>query len=133
MEVVITEWALDSYLNLKHERAFSDEEYRETLRPDVELLKDGYPSSHEKFKNDKFWGPATDLSGNIAHGFKMKWHQVGSGKVQLRLAVAIASGMAFLCRGYVKKDEKVDRREMARFKIQIRNIFTGNYQYRGKL
>ena len=133
MEVVITEWALDSYLNLKHAHVFSDEEYRVTLRPDVELLKDGYPSPHGKFKNDKFWGPATDLMGNISHGYKMKWHQIGSGKVQLRLAVAIINGISYLCRGYVKKDEKVDRREMARFKIHLREIFTGNYQYRGDL
>jgi hypothetical protein len=38
MEIVITEWALESYLDLKE--VFTKEEYLETLRPDVELLRD---------------------------------------------------------------------------------------------
>ena len=42
--VIITEWALDSYLNLKHAQVFTDHEYWNVLRPDVELLKDGIPS-----------------------------------------------------------------------------------------
>lgn len=43
MEIVISEWALNSYLDLKHERAFTPNEYQQTLRPDVLRLKN-YPS-----------------------------------------------------------------------------------------
>jgi hypothetical protein len=39
VDVIITEWALDSYLKLKHRGAFTPQEYRTGLRPDVELLK----------------------------------------------------------------------------------------------
>lgn len=56
--VVITEWALDSYLNLKHGNVFTTQDYRTTIRPDVELLKLGLPSPDPKFNNPKFWGPA---------------------------------------------------------------------------
>ena len=44
LEIIITEWALQSYLQLKHQGAFSRDDYKKTIRPDVELLKDGYPS-----------------------------------------------------------------------------------------
>ena len=54
MEIVITEWALQSYLDLKS--VFTKKEYFEILRPDAELLE-SYPH-HPKFKNDKFWDPA---------------------------------------------------------------------------
>lgn len=68
MDVVITEWALNSYLDLKHEQAFTDQEYKSQLRPDVELLKKGWPSSDPKFLNQKFWGPATGLGGFTIQG-----------------------------------------------------------------
>jgi hypothetical protein len=88
VDVIITEWSLDSYLNLKHANVFSDEEYHKILRPDAELLKSGWPNSHPKFSNPKFWGPATALGGMVVqYGFKMKWHNIGNGKVQLRLIV----------------------------------------------
>src|SRR4051794_17043890 len=110
MDVIITEWALDSYLNLKHAKTFSDTEYKNTLRPDVELLKDGMPSPHAKFQNAKFWGPATDIAGKpIQYGFKMKWHNIGSGRIQLRLATVILGGKSFLCQGYVKSSDFVDK------------------------
>ena len=56
MEVVITEWALQSYVELKSKSTFSDDDYKNTLRPDAELLKTGDPSdvNHPKFSNDKF-------------------------------------------------------------------------------
>lgn len=111
---------------------FTKDEYTQIIRPDVELLKSGFPSPYEKFGNGKFWGLAT-LNGNvISHGYKMKWHQMGPGKIQLRLGIAI-EGKAFLCRGYVKNDDKVDKREMVKLKIQIRHIFLGQYSYRGEL
>lgn len=50
MEIVITEWALQSYLQLSDE--FTSKEYKEILRFDAELLR-SYPD-HPKFKNDKF-------------------------------------------------------------------------------
>lgn len=134
MDVVITEWSLNSYLDLKHARIFSDQEYHSILRPDAELLKLGWPPIDPKFSNSKFWGPATGLGGkNIQHGFKMKWHNIGSGKVQLRLAVIIWLGKAFLCQGYVKSDEKVDKRQMALLKNRINDIANGTYCYRGLL
>lgn len=134
MDIVITEWALDSYLNLKHTKAFTDSEYKNTIRPDVELLKDGLPSPHAKFQNSKFWGPGTDMSGNIIqHGYKMKWHNIGSGRVQLRLAIVILQGKSFLCQGYVKSNDFVDKKEMAKLKIRIRDIGKGHYVYRGIL
>ncbi len=134
MDVLITEWALDSYLNLKHSRAFTDAEYKNTIRPNAELLKDGMPSPHPQFQNPKFWGPATDMAKKtIQCGYKMKWHNVGSGKVQLRLAVVILGGKAFLCQGYVKTNDFVDKREMAKLKIRIRDIGRGHYIYRGML
>ncbi|MBS1958421.1 MAG: hypothetical protein JST80_03025 [Bdellovibrionales bacterium] len=134
MDVVITEWAFQSYLDLKHKRVFTSTEYKNKIRPSAELLKDGLPSPHSQFRNPKFWGPATDLRGNpIANGYKMKWHNIGYGKVQLRLAVAHVDHQAFLCRSYVKIDEKTDRREMAKFKIQTRDLFMGKYVLRGHI
>ncbi|MEM7608475.1 MAG: hypothetical protein AAF411_24235 [Myxococcota bacterium] len=138
IEVVITEWALDSYLNLKHQKVFGDAYYWGTVRPDVELLS-LFPND-PKFGNSKFWGPATDKSGNaIPNGFKMKWRQVGPGRVQLRLCVAItkapadAAARAYLCRAYVKSDDKVDKREAAKLKRHINLIHRGQYVFRGKL
>lgn len=54
-DVIITEWALDSYLNLKHMQVFTDQDYWGILRPDVELLKTGIPSTEPKFQNPTFW------------------------------------------------------------------------------
>lgn len=71
MSIIITQWALDSYLELVSERVFSVDEYRLIIRPDVLLLKE-YPY-HPKFSQGKFWSGAQDNSGkNIANGFKMK-------------------------------------------------------------
>ena len=134
MEVVITEWALNSYLDLKHKQIFTEEEYREIIRPDVELLKDGFPSHDPKFVNNKFWGPVADKSGNtIQSAFKMKWHQVGPGRIQLRLLVVLHDRKAFFCRAYVKANEKIDRREAAKLKIHIRDIRNRQFLTRGLL
>ena len=134
MDVVITEWSLNSYLDLKHLNVFSNQEYQTTLRPDAELLKQGWPSVNPKFSNSRFWGPATGLGGvTIQHGFKMKWHNIGNGKVQLRLAIAMLSGKVFLCQGYVKDNEQKDKREMAKLKNRINDIANGNYSFRGNL
>ena len=43
MEVIITEWGLQSYINLKAKGVFSDDDYKDILRPDAELLKTDDP------------------------------------------------------------------------------------------
>jgi hypothetical protein len=132
-DVVITEWALDSYLNLKHQGVFTDQEYWGTLRPDVELLKTGIPSQHPKFQSSTFWGPATQGSTVLQHAYKMKWHNLGPGQVQLRLPVMAGQRTAFLCEAYVKANAAVEQRKIARFKTHMNLISQGRYAYRGKL
>lgn len=58
MEIVITAWALDSYLELKHNGVFTPQEYEQVLRSDVLKLKN-YPND-PSFLNNKFWSQATD-------------------------------------------------------------------------
>lgn len=142
MEVIITEWGLQSYIDLKGRGVFSDTDYKKILRPDAELLKtdDPFDSSHPKFGNSKFWGPATFNGSSIKYGHKMKWHNFGTGKVQFRLCVVIVetnlndkkAQRAFLCTSYVK-DDKSDKNEMARMKIKIKKIIDGTFIYRGSL
>lgn len=132
MEIIITQWALDSYLNLKSENVFSEEEYRTVIRPDVMLLQK-FPDE-PKFSNGKFWSRAQDHgSQNMTNGYKMKWHQVGSGCVQLRLTVGIFSNECFLCEAYVKQNEKQDKRQLARFKTLLDLIRKNRYTIRGRL
>ena len=71
LKIIITEWALQSYLDLSDARVFTDEQYWKTIRPDVELLKN-FPG-HSKFQLNQFWSPATIMSHVIPNGFKMKW------------------------------------------------------------
>ena len=51
----------------------------------------------------------------------MKWHNIGDGKVQLRLCVVILKSKIYICNGYVKND-KSDPREMAKLKLKIAKI-----------
>lgn len=142
MEVIITDWALQSYMELKREAAFSDNDYVNTLRPDAELLKtdDPFDLNHPKFSNSKFWGPATYKNQTIKYGFKMKWHNIGAGRNQLRLCVVIArtdfekgtEKRSFLCTSYLK-DTNREKREMVRLKIKIKKILDGTFIYRGRL
>lgn len=131
MEVINTHWAVESSLSLVEVRVFSKKEYDEILRPDVLLLKD-FPR-HEKFANGKFWGLVSVRGKIIKHGFKMKWHNIGNGKIQLRLAVAIVNHKIFLCQWYAKRDDKTDQRELNRFKIKIQKITENDYEVRGIL
>jgi len=132
MEIIITQWALDSYLELKAGKAFSDEEYWNEIRPDVLLLQK-HPNDH-KFTQGKFWSPAQDRNHkNISNGYKMKWHNKGDGKVQLRLTVGILDETCFLCEAYIKHDEKEDRRRLAKFKVYLELIRQGSYTVRGIL
>lgn len=132
MEIVITQWALDAYLDLKHRQVFSIDEYWGTIRPDVLLLKK-YPKDI-KFDNGKFWSLAADPDGGnkLSCGYKMKWHQIGNGRVQLRLTVAMV-GDAFLCESYDKLNEKQEKRKLVKFKTYIQLIQRGQYSTRGVL
>ena len=135
--VIITEWALDSYLNLKYDQVFTDQEYWTVLRPDVERLKGGIPSPDSKFALSSFWGPA-ELGGRpLPNGYKMKWRQIGPGLVRLRLPVMSGSRAgtpsAFLCACYEKKNINYEKRQMARFKTHMNLIATDRYTYRGAL
>lgn len=142
MEVIITEWGLQSYIDLKSMGIFTDQDYKTHLRPDAELLKtdDPFDPNHPKFSNHKFWGPATSSGKIIKYGYKMKWHNLGAGNVQLRLCIVILESIiekvklqrGFICNSYVK-DDKTDAREMARIKIKIQKIEDGTFVYRGKL
>ena len=82
MQVLLTDWALESYLELLHKKVFSKKELHTDISPDVLLLKRAYPQN-EKFTIGKFWSPATINSQVIEHGFKMKWHNIGNGKIRL--------------------------------------------------
>jgi len=130
---MITEWALDAYLNLKHQRVFDVKEYRTQIRPDVQLLRDGIPSPHPQFTNSKFWSPATLNKVVLAGGFKMKWHNLGPQLVQLRLPVAIESNTALLCEAYVKTNQAYEQRQLARFKAHMFLIAKGQVTYRATL
>ena len=97
------------------------------------LLKGGFPSPHAKFQSSKFWGPAESRFGIVPNGFKMKWHNFGPGKVQLRLMVAVIAGDAYLCQAYVKKGAPQDKREGANLKVRMNLIHAGRYTWRGDL
>lgn len=132
MEIVITQWALDSYIDLVSQKVFTREEYKDVIRPDVMRLVN-YPSD-TKFQNGKFWSPAKDMGKVIIpSGYKMKWHQIGDGRVQLRLTVGIFGNECFLCEAYVKANDKVDVRKQTKFKAYLNLIRQGNYIIRGKL
>jgi len=131
--VVITDWALGAYLDLKHRNVFTITEYRMVLRPDVELLRDGLPSPHTKFSNPKFWGPAVLNKQVLSGGHKMKWHNIGSGQVQLRLPVVAGQQEVFLCECYEKENANQEARKLARFKTHMNLIAQGRFVWRGTL
>lgn len=124
MEIVITEWALNSYLELRERQAFTKLEYSEKIRPDVLLLTD-YPM-HPKFGQSNFW------SQEFPNGYKMKWHQMGTGNVQIRLPIGILN-LAYLCEAYVKENLKQEARKLARFKTHLQLIRAGRFTERGRL
>jgi hypothetical protein len=124
LEIVITQWALDSYLELKHSNTFSDQEYKNGIRPDVLRLVN-YPND-PKFSNSKFWSIAESSGTRIVGGFKMKWHQVGNGKIQLRLPVGMM-GEAYLCGAYVKEDPKKEKRKLEKFRTHLQLIRQGQF------
>lgn len=130
MDLVLTNWALDSYLELLKKHVFSKEEFLDVIYQDVLLLKD-YPSN-EKFNQSKFWGIATLHNRSISDAYKMKWHNFGVGRVQLRLCIVILKKEIFVCNGYVK-DDKTDLREMAKLKIKVDKIKENKFDRLGVL
>ena len=62
----------------------------------------------------------------------MKWHQIGNGRVQLRLTMGIFSD-AFLCEAYVKENSKAEKRQMARFKVYLQKIRQNECVENGRL
>lgn len=131
MEIVITEWALDSYLSIRDRRAFTETEYRTIIRPDVVRLRN-FPDD-QKFRVQQFWSIAEcPPSHKIQNGFKMKWDSLGSGKIELRLPIGIL-GAAYLCEAYVKENSKYEQRRLARFKVHLELIRRGQMTERGRL
>jgi hypothetical protein len=130
VKIILTQWALDAYLELKHNNVFTQKYYEEQLRPDA-LLLTNYPDD-SKFDNGKFWSVAKFNNHLIPNGYKMKWHQVGNGFVQLRLPITILNN-AYLCQGYVKRDEKTEKRMLAKFKTHQQLIQEGCYIKCGEL
>jgi hypothetical protein len=131
LTVVITEWGLQSYLDLRGSNTFTRDDYRDIIRPDVERLKT-YDPQDPVFQNARLWGPAEDYAGNrIADGHKMKWHNIGPGRVQLRVFVAVLNGEAYLCQAYSKTSKHLEGREAAKFKTYIQAIKNGRYHRRG--
>ena len=131
MDIVITQWALDSYLDLKHSNSISNQDYSSVIRPDVLLLK-SYPAD-TKFQNSKFWSIATDHASNrIPDGYKMKWHNIGNGKIQLRLPVGMFAE-AVLCGAYAKGNTNFEKRKMAVFKTHLELIRRNQFTECGRL
>lgn len=132
MDIIITQWALDSYLELKSKRVFDEKVYREVMRPDVLLLSE-FPKN-PKFGQGKFWSVAQDKSGKvISNGYKMKWHQMGNGLVQVRLTVGIFNDECFLCEAYVKSNESQEHRKLEKFRHYLELIKNKQYVIRGRL
>lgn len=133
INILITEWALDAYLDIEPQYIFTPQEYRRVIRPDIQLLK-SHPYNL-KFRIHKFWPPAQDpksTNGILRDGFKMKWHNIGNGNLQLRLPVGIV-GDANLCGAYIKINAKQERRLLAKFKTHLQWIRDKQYIPRGKL
>ena len=131
MEIINTKWGLNSYLELKSKHVVTDADYRDVLKPDVMLLLK-FPGD-EKFRQAKFWSVAEDHNKNIIGCcYKMKWHQIGNGCVQLRLLVMIRNTQCFLCEAYVKENSKTDKRKLAKFKVYAELIKKGQYTICGR-
>jgi hypothetical protein len=132
MDIIITGWALDSYLELRHKNEFSAVDYKNTIRPDVLLLKNFSKAPSPKFSNNKFWSPASSGGLLVPGGFKMKWHNLGANRIQLRLPVGMMID-AFLLHAYVKTDAKAEARQLAKFKTRLELIRRGQYTECGGL
>lgn len=133
MDIVITEWALQSYLDLYAKRAFTAQEYKQQLRPDVLLLKKSWPRQIRSFTSASSGAPLKFATQRVPDGFKMKWHNMGDGKVQLRLCVTWFRGRVFLCQAYIKDSTATDAREIAKFLGRVQMIHQSRHVERGVL
>jgi hypothetical protein len=131
--VVVTEWTLDSFLQLAQRGVLTSAEHGGVLRPDLVLLRQGLPATDPRFHAHAFWSPAKQGSWLIRGGYKMKWHQLGPLQVELRLAVTALPGQVLLCECYDKASSADERRKMARLKTQMNLIAAGRYTHRGTL
>ena len=131
MRIFITRWGLDSYLEHRDSGVITRELYYEQLRPDILRLR--HRDTDPKFQQPSFWGPAIGPRGRVDEGWKMKWHNLGPGRLQLRLCVAVVEADAYLCHAYVKTSPAQDRRRAARLRDQIRLIRKGVADIRGEL
>ena len=68
----------------------------------------------------------------FANGFKMKWHNMGNSKNQIRLSVGIMQ-QALLFEAYVKQNSTQEKRMLARFKTHLQQALKGHYSERGRL
>jgi hypothetical protein len=101
------------------------------------LLLKVYPN-HPKFSNGKFWSIATLNKNLLSDGFKMKWHNLGERRVQLRLLVGVGfkgklTDTSCLIQAYVKTNPKAERRELLKLKTRLEMIRKGLYIERGRL
>lgn len=133
MDIYLTQWGQNSYLNLIYKkRIFTNNEYRNLIRPDTLKLKN-YPND-PAFQNSSFFHPAAFNNGvQIADGYKMKWGQLGSGKNELRVLVAIINGNAYICEGYEKTSVQGEQRKLAKFQAHIKKIKNGQWKSAGEL
>ena len=69
----------------------------------------------------------------IANGYKIKWHQMGTGLVQLRLTIGIFEDECFLCEAYVKSNANMEYRKLENFRHYLKSIRDKQYLKRGRL
>jgi hypothetical protein len=136
VDILITQWALDSYLELKHTKQFSSADYERTIRPDVRLLRE-FPKP-PKFASNKFWSPATVNGHALPSGFKMKWHNLGDRRVQLRLPVGLGftgelAMTAVLLHAYIKTDRNSEARQLAKMRTRLELLIMRKYIVKGRL
>ncbi|MEY3214360.1 MAG: hypothetical protein RIT28_4841 [Pseudomonadota bacterium] len=118
--IFITSWALDSYLELVPCEV-SAEEYWSTLRPDILRLTNR--TTDPKFNNSLFWGPAqSGQHKDVPCAFKMKWHNMGHSKIQLRLGIIEHKGDYYLCHAWSKTSSHMDYRNGAQLAERRRLI-----------
>lgn len=125
MDILITQWALDSYLELMSKNMLTQNEFKTVVEPDVRRLHK-FPND-PKFKQDKFWSEV------MRNGYKMKWHQIGEGRNQLRLTVGIFGRECSLCGAYIKQNQKQELRQLAKFKTYLQLIRENCYTICGRL
>lgn len=120
MEIIITKWALNSYLELKHNNYFTQDEFKKIIRPDVLKLK--YYPKDEKFNLQQFWCIVKDGNSVITDGFKMKWDSLGNSNNEIRLLVGIINNTIHLCEAYQKKNSNYEHRMYKRFKVHLDKV-----------